>query len=79
MSVKAWKAGSGRFLSKIGLIWSGPGAFVFFKRGFDFVGCYVVCKVFVVQGVRKRVDEWDVLVEKGGVEVRVVWDLMDSV
>jgi hypothetical protein len=28
-----------------------------------------------VQGVRKRVDEWDVLVEKGGVEVKVVWDL----
>jgi hypothetical protein len=27
---------------------------------FDFVGGYVVCKVFVVQGVRKRVDEWDV-------------------
>jgi hypothetical protein len=44
--------------------------------------------VFVVQGVRKRVYEWDVfervnvvgdLVEKAGVEVRVVWDLMDSV
>jgi hypothetical protein len=41
--------------------------------------------VFVVQGVRKRVYEWDVfervnvvgdLVEKGGVEVR---DLMDSI
>jgi hypothetical protein len=40
--------------------------------------------VFVVQGVRKRVDEWDVfegvnvvgdLFEKGGVEIRVVWDL----
>jgi hypothetical protein len=44
--------------------------------------------VFVVQGVRKRVDEWDVfegvnvvgdLIEKGGVEVRVVWDLVNSV
>jgi hypothetical protein len=55
---------------------------------FDFVGSYVVCKVFVVQGVRKRVDEWDVfegvnvvsdLFEKGGVEIRVVWDLMNSV
>jgi hypothetical protein len=32
MSVKAWKAESGRFLRRIGLIWSGPGAFVFFNR-----------------------------------------------
>jgi hypothetical protein len=32
MSVKAWKSGSGRFLSRIGLMWSGPGAFVFFRR-----------------------------------------------
>jgi hypothetical protein len=44
--------------------------------------------VFVVQGVRKRVDEWDVfegvnvvgdLIEKGSVEIRVVWALMNSV
>jgi hypothetical protein len=32
MSVRAWKAESGRFLRRMGLIWSGPGAFVFFKR-----------------------------------------------
>jgi hypothetical protein len=32
MSVRAWKAESGRFLRRMGLIWSGPGAFVLFKR-----------------------------------------------